>query len=252
MSLRSAGIAIMTLLACTAGAALAADTVPFPNSSSPYGFSPVGDDAVYFHAIMNQMEGRFGGGESGFRWDGEAWAGTDTNKLWVKSEGDLSRGRLEDGQQEVFYDRPVTTYFDLQAGLRTDLDSLPGRSWAAFGFQGLAPYSFEVSATAYASDAGHYAAKLGGLYDLLITQRLVLQPQIELNFYTKSDPAREIGSGLSHLDSGLRLRYEFTRQFAPYVGVTYESKFGQTADFASKAGGRVELLRLAVGLRTWF
>ena len=251
MRLRAIGIAIATLLAGTTGA-LAAAAVPDPNSGMPYGFSPVGDDAVYFHPIMNQMEGRFGDGAGEFRWDGEAWVGTDFNKLWLKSEGSLHGGAVADGQHEVLYDRPVTTYFDLQAGLRADLDSLPGRTWAAFGIQGLAPYSFEVSATAYASDGGHYAAKLGGLYDLLITQRLILQPQIELNFYTKADPVREVGQGLSHLDSGLRLRYELSRKFAPYVGVTYESKFGRTADFASNGGGPVNELRFALGLRAWF
>ena len=150
MRLRAIGIAITTLLAATTGTP-AATALPDPNSSMPYGFSPVGDDAVYVHAIMHRMEERIGGGGD-FRWDGEAWVGTDFNKLWLKSEGSLQGGAVADGRHEVLYDRPVTTYFDLQAGLRADLDSLPGRTWAAFGIQGLAPYSFEVSATAYASD----------------------------------------------------------------------------------------------------
>jgi uncharacterized protein involved in copper resistance len=125
----------------------------------------------------------------------------------------------------------VTTYFDLQGGLRSDIDSRPTRNWAAFGIQGLAPYFFDLELTGFVSGQGHLAGKLQASYDLLITQRLILQPQIELNIYSKTDPARLVGAGFSDIDSGLRLRYEFSRQFAPYLGVVYEGKFGQTANF---------------------
>ncbi|MDE2164428.1 MAG: copper resistance protein B, partial [Alphaproteobacteria bacterium] len=146
---------------------------------------------------------------------------------------------------------PLTTYFDLQAGLRSDLDSRAGRTWAAFGVQGLAPYFIDVSATAYASDSGQYAAKLEGSTDLLITQRLILQPQIEMNVYTKADAARGIGAGLSDLDAGLRLRYDINRKFAPYVGVVYTGKYGGTADFARAAGEPSGGLQFVFGVRTW-
>lgn len=239
--------ALIFALCASQVSARGADTI----SSAPFG-PPIEDQAVYVHVIANQLEGRFGAGGNGFRWQGEAWAGTDTNRLWLKSEGEVNRrGDLEDGQQELFYDRPLTSYFDLQAGVRSDLDSVRGRTWAALGIQGLAPYFFEVSATVYASDGAHYAARLEGSTDLLLTQRLILQPQIEMNFYTKADPARRIGSGLSAIDTGLRLRYEVTRKFAPYIGLTYDGKFGGTADFARAAGERSGELRFTVGLRTW-
>ena len=141
--------------------------------------------------------------------------------------------------------------FDLQAGLRTDADSGAGRNWAALGVEGLAPLFFHVSATAYASSAGHYAAKVEGNYDLLLTQQLILQPELELNFYSKADPRRGLGSGLADLDSGLRLRYEFSRKFAPYIGVAYQRKFGDTATIAWLAGDRASNLRFTFGLRAW-
>ena len=220
-----------------------------PSAAAPYG-SPIEDQAIYSHVILNQLEGRFGAGNS-FRWSGEAWTGTDRNRLWLKSEGEVTDGKLEDGQQEIFYARPISTYFDLQAGVRSDIDAAPGRNWAAFGIQGLMPYFFEVSATAYASGSGHYAAKLEGSYDLLLTQRLILQPQIEANFYTKADPGRALGSGFSDIDAGLRLRYEFSRKFAPYIGVTYAGKFGGTANLALAAGEKTDDVRFTVGVRTW-
>jgi copper resistance protein B len=218
----------------------------------PGAMQPVMDQGIFAHAIFNQLEGRWNGSNPEFRWDGQGWIGTDYDKLWIKSEGTLSRGALDDGQQRFLYSRAVTTYFDLQGGLRSDLDSRPTRNWAAFGIQGLAPYFFDLEVTGFASSEGHLAAKLEASYDLLLTQRLILQPQIELNLYSKSDPARLVGAGFSDIDTGLRLRYEFDRKFAPYIGVVYEGKFGQTANFARQAGESTGDVRFAFGVRVWF
>ena len=198
-------------------------------------------EQVYAHALLDQFEGRFGAAGS-FRWDGQGWIGGDYDKLWVKSEGRVQGGgRVTDGDHELLYDRAISTYFDLQAGLRSDIDSFATRNWAAFGVQGLAPLFFEVSATGYVSESGHLAGKFQASYDLLLTQRLSLQPEIELNLYSKADPGRRIAAGLSDLDAGLRLRYELTRKIAPYLGVTWSDQSGSTADF-----------RLAAGIRAWF
>jgi len=214
---------------------------------------PVMDRPILAHVIFNQLEGRWNGTNTQFRWDGQGWVGTDYDKLWIKSEGTLqSNGTLDDGQQQSLYDRAITTYFDLQGGLRSDLDSRPTRNWAAFGIQGLAPYFFDLELTGYVSGQGHLAAKLEASYDLLITQRLILQPQIELNLYSKADPARLTGAGFSDIDTGLRLRYEFDRKFAPYIGVVYQGKFGQTAIFARQAGESTGDVRFAFGIRVWF
>jgi copper resistance protein B len=221
-----------------------------PTEAAPFG-APVDDQHVFYHLLFNQLEGRFGD-TSAFRWCGEGWLGTDENRLWLRSEGELSGGLVQDSQQELFYSRPISTYFNAMVGGRYDLDSLPGRGWGALGIEGLAPLFFRVAATGYVSGDGHLAAKLEGSYDLLLTQRLILQPQIEMNFYTKDDPARLVGAGLSDIDAGLRLRYEITRKLAPYIGIAYEGKFGSTAAYAAGAGDPINQVRFAVGLRAWF
>ena len=246
MKLPAGLLALLTTIA----PALAQHSAGGASEAAPFG-SPIDDQHVWYHALAEQLEGRFGR-DDGFRWQGEAWGGTDSNRFRLKSEGETdSKGRVEDGQHEFLYARPITSFFDLQAGLRTDADSRSGRNWAALGVEGLAPLFFHVSATAYASSAGHYAAKLEGNYDLLLTQQLILQPELELNFYSKPDPARGLGDGLASLDSGLRLRYEISRKFAPYLGIAYENSFGRTAALARLTGENPSSLRFTLGLRAW-
>ena len=243
-------VASLIVIFAAGGMAMADETQDESTNPAPFG-EPIQDGRVYTHVLFDEFEGRFGANNS-FRWEGEAWTGTDTNRLWFKSEGETTgRGGVEDGQQELFYDRPISRYFDVQAGMRSDLDSRAGRNWAALGVEGLAPMFFQLSVTAYASSEAHYAAKVEGSYDLPITQRLILQPQIEVNFYSKDDPTRAVGSGLSDIDTGLRLRYEFIRKFAPYIAVTYQDTYGTTADFARAEGERPSQLRFTAGVRIW-
>jgi copper resistance protein B len=250
--LESWALAVVWLI--SAGLAHAQSTDPAsptdPNEASPFG-TAMNDDRIYAHALFDELEGRFGTPDIPLRWDGEAWVGTDTNRLWMKSEGIALDGQVQDGDQELLYDRPISTYFDLQSGVRYDLDSLASRGWAALGVEGLAPYFFELSATLYASDAGHFAAKIQASYDELLTQRLILQPLVELNAYTRPDPARDVGAGLSDLDAGLRLRYEISRKFAPYIGVVYQRTYGpgpRSDPFDTGPGGA---WRFAAGIRAW-
>lgn len=213
----------------------------------------LGDDVVA-HVLFNQLEGRTNGPDNAFRWDLEAWIGTDMNKLFFKSEGFLENGKASDGITELLYGHPIPLlrYFDAQVGVRYDLDSDPGRLWGAIGIEGLAPNFFTLEPTFYFSDDGRVAGRLNGSYDLLLTNRLILQPQFELNFYSKSDPSRGIGSGLSELDTGLRLRYEISRKFAPYIGATYTGAFGETADITRAEGGTVNDVRFVFGIRVWY
>ncbi len=213
----------------------------------------LGDDIIA-HILFNQLEGRTNGPDNAFRWDMEAWVGTDMNKLVLKSEGFLENGRASDGITELMYARPLPflRYLDAQVGLRYDLDSYPGLLWGAIGIEGLAPNFFQVEPTFYFTDRGRVAGRLNASYDLLITNRLILQPQVELNFYSQSDPSRGLGAGLSELDSGLRLRYEFSRKFGPYIGVTYTGAFGETADLTRADGGIVNDVRFVFGLRVWY
>ena len=215
---------------------------------------PVDDSHVLNFLTFNQLEGRTSGPGTAFRWDGQGWLGTDFNKLWFKSEGRVVGGIMSDGDHELLYDRPIPRlrYLDWQAGVRTDLDSGPARVWGAIGMEGLAPYAFDIEPTFYFRDGGHVAGRLSGSYNLLITQRLILQPQIELNFYSNPDPARGLGTGLANLDSGMRLGYQISRKFAPYIGFTYTDNYGATAKFARQAGGISSCSRCFVfGIWVW-
>ncbi|MDR3507232.1 MAG: copper resistance protein B [Caulobacteraceae bacterium] len=236
----------------TASAARAQMSMGPVTASAPYGL-PMEDDPILIHGLLEQAELRGDGQGADLRWMGEAWVGNDESRLWLKSEGLLRpHGKVEDGQTELLYSRPVSPFFDLRLGGRYDLDSGPGRGWAAAGISGLAPYRIHVSAMAYAGDRGRAAAKLEASSDLLLTQRLILSPQIEMNLYSKGDPARRIGPGLSDLDAGLRLRYEITRKFAPYIGVSETARFGQTADMTRRAAERSSDTRFVLGIRSWF
>ena len=247
-------------LACAASGAWAAG-MPAPantsapvadlNNPAPFG-SPVGDEQVYTQLFINQLEGRIGDGGTDFRWETEGWTGTDELRLQFRSEGErLSSGRVEDGQQELFVAKPISTWWNLQVGGRYDLDSGPGRAWGAIGIEGLAPRFFHVAATAYAGEKG-LASKVEVSYDQLITNRLILEPEGELNAYSENDPARRIGSGFSDLDAGLRLQYQVTRKVAPYIGVAWEQTFGKTADLVRADHESPGATRFVVGLRGWF
>lgn len=187
------------------------------------------------------------------RWEAQAWYGNDTGKLWLRSEGERRDGRLREGDAEALWYRPLTAFWGTQAGLRHDFGGDgPSRDWAALGVQGLAPYWFEVEATVYVGTAGRTAARLRTHHDLLITQRLVLQPEIEANAYGSRDAANGIGSGLADGRLALRLRYEIRREFAPYVGVVHSRRFGDTAELARQAGEAAGETEVVAGLRFWF
>ncbi len=253
---------ILALAAALAGLATAAaaqtpaatnQPAAMPGMPPDGGVQPVHDQEIFAHGMFSQLEGRTSGSDTEFRWEGQGWVGTDYDRLWIKSEGTLQgNGTLDDGQHQFLYSRAITTYFDLQGGLRSDIDSRPARNWGAFGIQGLAPYFFDLELTGYASNEDHLAAKLEASNDLLLTQRLILQPQLEVNLYSKADPVRMVGAGFSDIDTGLRLRYEIDRKFAPYLGIVYEGKFGQTASLARRAGESTGDVRFVFGLRLWF
>jgi len=210
------------------------------------------DDRKHFGKVMlDRLEWR-DGDTSIYGWDAAAWYGGDFNKLWVETEGEHVDGGTEHARIEVLWDRVATRWWSTRLGVRRDVDDGPSRGWAAFGVSGLAPGFVELEAMAYIGDGGRTALRLSTEYDLLLTQRLVLQPQLELNAYGEDDPERTIGAGLSDLEIGLRLRYEFRREFAPYVGLSWAKKFGDTADFARAAGEDDDDFSLVAGLRIWF
>ncbi len=190
-----------------------------------------------------------GGGEA---WEAQAWFGTDVHKLWLRSEGEREKGRTGAADLEVMYGRPIAPWWDLVVGLRQETRPGPSRTSAALGVMGVAPYKFEVEATAYLDEEGRLSASAEAEYELLLTNRLILQPLIEAEWHARDDRERGIGSGLNKLEAGLRLRYELDRRFAPYVGVVHERHFGRTADLLRDEGEDTRETKVVVGVRFWF
>jgi copper resistance protein B len=209
------------------------------------------DEMRFGRILFDKLEYAKGDGEHGQNVDAEAWYGNDYNKAWFKAEGERRGGHLQSLRTEALWDRTIATFWSTQLGVRHDSGGGDSRNWLAFGVRGLAPYWFDTEATAYWS-GGRLAARFNLRYELLFTQRLILEPEIEANLYSRSDPARGLGSGLSDLELGLRLRYEIRRQFAPYVGVTWSRNFGGTADYARARGERIKATQAVAGVRLWF
>jgi len=152
-------------------------------------------------------------------WETSAWIGGDVDRVWLRSEGDIEHGRVERANVEVLAGHATSPWWDVLAGVRTDIGQGKPTHYAAIGIQGLAPYKVEVRATAYVG-AGRSAARLEGEYETLLTNRWIVQWRSEVDLYGgRADPARGLGTGLSTVNVGGRLRYEVTRRFAPYVGL---------------------------------
>jgi copper resistance protein B len=200
------------------------------------------------HAVVDQLEWRRARGNDTQAWDAYAWYGGDEGKLWLKTEGERSSDATEHAEVELLIDRYIARWWSLQLGARREFGEGPARNWAAVGLQGLAPHFFEVGATAYVGGQGRAALRLESEYELLLTQRLILQSGIEVNFYSKDDEARGLGSGLADAELGLRLRYEIHRQFAPFVGVSYHRLFGETKELSAGASKT----QFVAGFRIWF
>lgn len=212
----------------------------------------VHDSAINSLLLINQLEWQDGDGEGALNWDIKGWVGGDIDRLWLRSEGERSAGRTENAEAQVLWGHAISPWWDLVGGVRQDFKPGDGQTWAAFGTQGMALYNFEAEATVFVGEAGRTAARLEGDYDLLLTNRLILQPTAELNFYGRNDPQRGIGSGLAQSELGLRLRYEVRREWAPYVGVTWSRSYGQTAQYARDDGADTRQVRWVVGVRLWF
>ena len=186
-------------------------------------------------------------------YDVQAWYGTTYDRFVIKAEGDIADGTLEESSTDLLWGHAFNAFFDTQLGVRLDqFNEGKDRQWLAFGVQGLAPYWFEVDVTAYVGDDGRTALSAEAEYELLLTQRLILQPRAELNLYGKDDADNGLGSGLSDLAVGLRLRYEFSRQFAPYIGVEWTDTYGDTADYRRAVGQDTSGTQFVAGLRFWF
>jgi copper resistance protein B len=210
------------------------------------------DDPLLTMLVVDQLEIRETDGDNPLVWDAEGWVGKDLHKLWIKTDGEYVDERVEEMELQLLYSRAVAPYWDLQLGWRRDIRPTPERDWMAFGLKGLAPYFFDIDASLFVGESGRTAARLKAEYEVMLTQRLILAPEVELNLHGKDDSDTETGSGLSDIEAGLRLRYEVRREFAPYIGLNWTRLYGNTADFAREEGEDVDDLQMVLGVRFWF
>lgn len=204
--------------------------------------------------MIERLEARLAGdgGADAFLWDAQGFYGGDINRFVIKTEGEGELGGdLENAEAQALYSRAIGPFFDLQAGVRVD-DAPDTRAHLVAGIQGLAPYMFELDAALFLSTEGDLTARIEAEYDQRITQILILQPRIEVELAARGIPERAIGAGITMVEPGVRLRYEFRRELAPYFGLEYEAKVGATADLARAAGADPDGLKMLVGLRAWF
>ncbi|MCB0324761.1 MAG: copper resistance protein B [Bdellovibrionales bacterium] len=201
----------------------------------------------------DRLEYQSNDGESLAVWDAQGYYGTDFNKLWLKSEGDYQAepGKLEEAELQLLYGRSVSPYFDLQLGMRHDFEPRPVTTYGVLGAQGLAPLWFEIDTAAFLSEKGDVTVRVESEYDLLLTQRLILQPRLELEAAAQDVEALGLGSGLTAAELGVRLRYEVDRHFAPYLGVVWQDLFAGTADRAGPGEGS-PIISCVAGVRAWY
>lgn len=192
-------------------------------------------------------------GRDGYALDAQAWFGGDIDKLWLKGEAEGEWGeKLEHAELQALWSRAIDPWFDVQAGVRFDPQPGPNRTHLVLGLQGLAPHWWEVDGALFLSTKGELTARGEAEYDLRITQELVLQPRLEVALSAQDIRELGIGAGLSEASAGLRLRYQPTPAFAPYVGVEYERAFGATARFRRAEGEGRGGVNLLAGLRFFF
>ena len=228
-----------------------------PDYSQGRDFGPIPPPKMMGNGIMgsvlfNQLEVASSQGKINSGYDVDAWVGTDWNRLALKAEGEAADSKLEDARTELLWRKPVDIFWNAELGVRHDSGKEKRRTWLALGINGISPYWLDFSATAYVANQNRAALRLEATYDWRITQRVILQPTVEANLYSKDDAERDIGKGLSDLQAGLRLRYEVTRRFAPYIGVESTYQYGRTADMLRAKGESTNNAVIVAGVRLWF
>lgn len=229
-----------------------------PNAySGGYDFGPIprpvlADEHNVGGLFVDRLESTNSENSSFYAYDLRGWFGRDYNRAVLKAEGDVDDGKLDEAATELLWSHAVDPFWNAQIGVRNDVGEGPDRNWLAIGLEGMAPYWFEIDATFYVGEQGRTALGVEAEYELLITQKLILQPRFETQWFGKNDAERELGSGVSDVTAGIRLRYEYVREFAPYIGVEWTGAFGGTADYLSNEGKDTKETRTVAGLRFWF
>lgn len=230
---------LAAVMACTAFPALAEDEHQHEHGGQ------------IFHMFRLEADAGSGRHDPVQSWDFDGWVGTDENKLWLKSEGEVKDEVTEQSEFWALYSRNISTFWDAQVGIRHD--TAPDvTTYVVAGFEGLAPYFFETEVHLFVSDEGDVSARLRQENDFLLTQRLILQPYLEMNAFAQDIAELEVGAGLSDMELGLQTRYEITRHIAPYLDVRYERKLGETASIARRNGEDRDDAIASVGIRLMF
>ena len=226
-----------------------------PNSGAPLAWKkPIHDQQIHKFFLIDRLEYGDVEGTNNYLWDAQGWIGGDYNKLWLKTEGEgpMRGGSPEDTEFQALYTRTIAPFWSAQAGVRYDVNPNPDRGFAVLGLQGLAPYWFESDTALFVSEDGDVSFRGEVEYELLLTQRLILQPRAEINASAQDVPEYGLGQGLNNTEMGIRLRYEMQREFAPYVGVRWEQTYGETRDIAQAEGEPTSSTALVVGIRAWY
>lgn len=210
------------------------------------------DDPIVTKVMIDQLETRIIDGDDPLVLEAQAWIGYDLSKLVIKADVEQVNGVTHELELQALYSRAVDPYWDFQIGLRQDQKPAPNKNWLAIGFQGVAPYWFEIDTSLFIGEKDQVALRFAAEYEWMITQRWVLSPEFEFNIYSKDEETRGIGTGLADSQLGLRLRYEIKREFAPYIGINWNNKYGNTATFAKAEGEKVSSTQVVVGVRAWF
>lgn len=211
-------------------------------------------DQINMLVLGERVEYHSSSGDPVVVWEGQGWIGKDEHKLWIKTEGEYdTKGEVfEEVELQALYSKAISPFWDFQVGLRYNAKPTPSRAYGTIGVQGLAPYWFELDAAIFVSQEGNISTRLEAEYELRITQRLILQPRVEINAGFSDDDDIRLGAGVSTSDIGLRLRYEIVRQFAPYVGIAWSNAFGETEDLQRAENINTSQLSLVAGVRFWF
>ncbi|MFC6476240.1 copper resistance protein B [Pseudomonas asuensis] len=212
----------------------------------------VHDSAIHSYLLFDQLEWQDAKGGATLNWQVEGWIGGDVDRFNFRSEGQRTNGHTEEAEIQALWGHAITPWWETVVGVRQDFKPGSPQTWAAFGIQGEAIKDLDLEVTAFLGEGNQTGLRLEAKYDMMLTNNLILQPHTELNFYGKNDEARGTGSGLSETEFGLRLRYEITLQFAPYVGVSWNNTHGQTASYAREEGEDTHDARLVAGIRMWF
>jgi len=219
-----------------------------------FGVTPVHDNMLFYFFSGDRFEYRSSDEGEAYLWDFQTWVMRDYNKLYLESEGEWSvdEDRVESAQVELLYGRAISSFWDLRGGVRYDIEPNPERAFAVLGVQGLAPQWFEVEANLYLSEDGDASFGLEAEYDILLSQRLILQPRLEFEVAAQDVPEYGTYAGFTGVELGLRLRYEISRKFAPYIGISWESALGETANIIESGGGDPDSTAFVAGVKFWF